>query len=287
MSGIIWPILTFCIIGLFVIIIIYRIISLKRLPAHLRWELAPIPGEKGKGRYGGSYLEEYEWWSKKRHIDRISPILYMAEEILFMKGVLKNNKSLWPLTTALHLGVYLIVALLVFSIVNAILIGTQAPLIVLNVFLIIATVFAFAGYILGIIGSIGLIIKRSIDSNLKPFTTLSRYFNLVFLAAVFVSGLCSLLILPDFSYQLGLFLQKTFTVDISIAVPVSLSLHIIIALLFVLYLPTTDMAHFFAKYFLYEEVRWNDKPINPKMESELNSLLAQQSDWSAEHTQNQ
>jgi nitrate reductase gamma subunit len=286
MSGIIWPIITFCVIGLFIIAILYRIASLKRLPSHLRWELAPIPGEKGKGKYGGSYLEEYEWWDKKRNIDRISPILYMLEEILFMKGVLKNNKSLWPLTTALHLGIYLAAGLLVFSIINAILIGTGVPQNILNVFLIIATVFAFAGYILGIIGSLGLIIKRIVDSNLKPFTTLSRYFNLVFLAAVFISGLCSLLILPDFSYQLGVYLQKTFTLDMSLLVPVSLSVHIIISLLFFLYLPTTDMAHFFTKYFLYEEVRWNDKPVDENMESELNSLLTQQSEWSAEHTKN-
>lgn len=284
MSGIIWPIITFCIIGLFILIIIYRIMTLNRLPSHLRWELAPIPGEKGKGKYGGSYLEEYEWWNEKRNLDRISPVLYMAEEILFMKGVLKNNKSLWPLTTALHLGVYLIVGLLVFSIINAILIGLQVPLNVLNVFLIIATVFAFAGYILGIIGSLGLIIKRIIDPNLQPFTTLSRYFNLVFLAAVFISGLCALLMLPDFSYQLGLFLQKTFTLDNSITVPVSLSVHIILSLLFLLYLPTTDMAHFFAKYFLYEEVRWNDKPLDGNMEKELNNLIGHQGDWTAEHT---
>jgi nitrate reductase gamma subunit len=284
MSGVIWPIITFCVIGLFIIFILYRIVKLKRLPSHLRWELAPIPGEKDKGKYGGSYLEEYEWWDKKRNVDRISPILYMLEEILFMKGVLKNNKTLWPLTTALHLGVYLAVGLLVFSIVNAILIGTGVPQNILNVFLIIATVFAFASYILGIIGSLGLIIKRIVDSNLKPFTTLSRYFNLIFLAAVFISGLCSLLILPDFSYQLGVYLQKTFTLDMALSVPVSLSIHIIISLLFFLYLPTTDMAHFFAKYFLYEEVRWNDKPIDENMELELNSLLKQQSEWSAEHT---
>jgi nitrate reductase gamma subunit len=286
MSGIIWPIITFCVIGIFIIVILYRIAKLKSLPSHLRWELAPIPGEKGKGKYGGSYLEEYEWWEKKRNMDRISPVLYMLEEILFMKGVFKNNKSLWPLTTALHLGVYLAAGLLLFSIINAILIGTGVPQNILNVFLIIATVFAFAAYILGIIGSIGLIIKRIVDSNLKPFTTLSRYFNLVFLAAVFISGFCSLLILPDFSYQLGLYLQKTFTLDMSLLVPVSLSVHIIISLLFFLYLPTTDMAHFFAKYFLYEEVRWNDKPIDKNMELELNSLLTQQSEWSAEHTKN-
>jgi nitrate reductase gamma subunit len=286
MSGIIWPIITFCVIGIFIIVVLYRIAKLKSLPSHLRWELAPIPGEKGKGKYGGSYLEEYEWWEKKRNMDRISPVLYMLEEILFMKGVFKNNKSLWPLTTALHLGVYLAAGLLLFSIINAILIGTGVPQNILNVFLIIATVFAFAAYILGIIGSIGLIIKRIVDSNLKPFTTLSRYFNLVFLAAVFISGFCSLLILPDFSYQLGLYLQKTFTLDMSLLVPVSLSVHIIISLLFFLYLPTTDMAHFFAKYFLYEEVRWNDKPIDKNMELELNSLLTQQSEWSAEHTKN-
>ena len=36
-------------------------------PEHFRWELYPVPHEKGRAEYGGSYLEELDWWPKPRH----------------------------------------------------------------------------------------------------------------------------------------------------------------------------------------------------------------------------
>ena len=112
MSGIVWHIFTFGAIGIFLIVITYRTLAIIRLPVHLRWELAPIPHEKGKGRYGGSYLEEYEWWNKPQHRSRIAPIIYMAKEIFLLRGVWKHNRALWPFTFSLHMGIYLIVGML-------------------------------------------------------------------------------------------------------------------------------------------------------------------------------
>ena len=50
MSGIIWHIFAFGAIAIFLAVAIYRTLAIVRLPIHLRWELAPIPHEKGKGR---------------------------------------------------------------------------------------------------------------------------------------------------------------------------------------------------------------------------------------------
>ena len=47
MSGIVWHIFAFGTIGIFLIVITYRTLAIIRLPVHLRWELAPIPPEKG------------------------------------------------------------------------------------------------------------------------------------------------------------------------------------------------------------------------------------------------
>ena len=102
MSGIVWHILAFGVIGMFLIVIIYRTLAITRLPVHLRWELAPIPHEKGKGRYGGSYLEEYEWWNKPQHRSHIAPIGYMMIEIFLLRGIWRHNRSLWPLSFAFH-----------------------------------------------------------------------------------------------------------------------------------------------------------------------------------------
>jgi len=283
MSGIVWLILVFGVIGIFLIVVTYRTLAIVRLPVHLRWELAPIPHEKGKGRYGGSYLEEYEWWNKPQKRSRIAPIVYMIMEIFLLRGVWRHNRSLWPLSFAFHMGIYLIVVMLFLSVLNAVLIIAKAPLGVLNVFLAIASVFALAGYLLGSLGVIGLILKRAFDSNLRPFNTVTKYFNLVFLGAVFISGVCAWFSSPDFASEMSLFIKSLITLDAGVTLNFSLALHIVISLLFILYLPWTDMIHFIAKYFTYHEIRWDDAPQDEKMTRELRSLLAQPVSWSAAH----
>jgi nitrate reductase gamma subunit len=275
MSGIVWPILVFGVIGIFLIVIIYRTLAIVRLPVHLRWELAPIPHEKGKGRYGGSYLEEYEWWIKPQHRSLMAPIGYMIMEIFLLRGIWRHNRSLWPLSFAFHMGIYLIVVMLFLSVLNAVFIIAKVPLYVLNISLGIASVLAIVGYLLGSLGVF--------DSNLRPFNTITKYFNLVFLGAVFISGACAWFSSPDLASEMSLFIKGLITLDAGVTLNFSLALHIIISLLFILYLPWTDMIHFVAKYFTYHEIRWDDAPQDEKMKRELRSLLAQPVSWSAAH----
>jgi nitrate reductase gamma subunit len=82
---------------------------------------------------------------------------------------------------------------------------------------------------------------------------------------------------------MSLFIKGLITLDASVTLTFSLSLHVVISLLFILYLPWTDMIHFIAKYFTYHEIRWNDAPQDEKMEKELRGLLAQPVSWSAAH----
>jgi len=283
MSGIFWHISVFGVLAVFLIVTIYRAWSLARLPVHLRWELAPIPHEKGKGKYGGSYLEEYEWWKKRRQKSRLAPLRYMAVEILLLRGVWKHNRRLWPLTFAFHGGIYLVFAMLILSILNAIFIITGVPTSVLDVFLVITSVVALAGYLLGGLGAISLILKRTLDADLRSFNSVSKYFNLVFLGAVFISGAYSWFATPDFALAMSRFIQGLVTLDTGLNLAFPLSMHVIMASLFFLYLPWTDMIHFVAKYFTYHEIKWNDAPKDARMEKELKGLLAQPVSWSAEH----
>lgn len=283
MSGIFWHISVFGVLAVFLIVTIYRAWSLARLPVHLRWELAPIPHEKGKGKYGGSYLEEYEWWKKRRQKSFFAPLRYMAVEILLLRGVWKHNRRLWPLTFAFHGGIYLVFAMLLLSILNAIFIITGVPASVLDVFLAITSVVALAGYLLGGLGAISLILKRTLDANLRSFNSVSKYFNLVFLGAVFASGAYSWFATPDFALTMSRFIQGLVTLDTGLNLAFPLSMHVIMASLFFLYLPWTDMIHFVAKYFTYHEIKWNDAPKDARMEKELKGLLAQPVSWSAEH----
>jgi len=158
MSGIVWHILAFGAIGIFLIVATYRTLVIIKLPVHLRWELAPIPHEKGKGRYGGSYLEEYEWWNKPQHRSRIAPIIYMAKEIFLMRGIWGHNRALWPLTFALHMGIYLIVGMLFLSVINAVFIIVELPLSVLDFFQGVSFLFGFGGFLLRGLGAIRFIL---------------------------------------------------------------------------------------------------------------------------------
>ena len=283
MSGIIWLIFAFAAILIFLIVATYRTLAIIRLPVHLRWELAPIPYERGKQRWGGSYLEDYEWWKKPQHKSLIAPLQYMLVEIFLLRAIWRHNRPLWPLSFAFHTGIYLIFFMLLFSIVSAILILAEVPLSVLNVFLIITSVLALVGYLLGGLGAIGLILKRALDSSLRSFNTLSKYFNLVFLGAVFTSGAYAWFSSGDFASEMTSFIKGLLTLDGGMSASFPLSLHIVISLLFLIYLPFTDMIHFIAKYFTYHEIRWDDKPQDERMKRQLRRLLSQPVSWSATH----
>jgi nitrate reductase gamma subunit len=154
---------------------------------------------------------------------------------------------------------------------------------VLNVVQEIASVLALVGYLLGSLGAVGLILKRALDGNLRPFNTVSKYFNLLFLGAVFITGAYSWFNSGDFASEMSFFIKGLVTLDSGVTLTLPLSLHVIVSLLFLLYLPLTNMIHFIAKYFTYHEIRWDDKSKNEKMEKELRGLLSQPVSWSAAH----
>ena len=54
----------------------------KATPLHVRWELYPVPHEGDKAKHGGSYMEEVDWWKKKRHLSHLEDIKGILEEVL-------------------------------------------------------------------------------------------------------------------------------------------------------------------------------------------------------------
>ena len=54
-------------IVVFGIAVLARFVMWSRMPMHLRWELYPVAHEGGgRAKYGGSYLEESDWWTKSQ-----------------------------------------------------------------------------------------------------------------------------------------------------------------------------------------------------------------------------
>jgi nitrate reductase gamma subunit len=254
---------------------IWRVLYIKRMPVHLRWELAPVPHEKGKASYGGSYLEEFEWWTKPREKSLLNEGLYMFQEIVFLKGVWESNRPLWRWSFPFHFGLYLLTGMVVCLILTTLGVTFLGP---------VAQVLGGVGYALGTLGTVGLFAKRMVDPKLSPFASPASFFNLAILAAVFVSGGIAVLA-GDFVPSMTSFIGAFVAGDLAVELGAPVSAHIAFAMLFLIYLPFSYMMHFVAKYFMYHEVRWNDEPIrgNRAMAEEVQALLGQPVSWSAPH----
>jgi len=279
MSGSGWLIFSWGAIAFFLAVTIYRVVTMARLPVHLRWELAPVPHDKGKGTYGGSYLEEYEWWKRKRNTSFFGPLFYMAGEILLLKGVWKHNRSLWPLSMALHGGIYLLTLVLVAHLCLAVLSPAGLPS-VSSVCSQTLSLLSACACILGTAGSGGLILKRIFDPGMRWSNTAAVFLNLILALAVFVSGLLAWSLSPEPVIAANAFVAGLVTISGPANPGLPLSVHVTITLLFVVYLPFTSMLHFAGKYFMYHGVRWNDGPVSERMAEELKRLLSQPVTWS-------
>jgi nitrate reductase gamma subunit len=276
--------IAYALLAIFLVGFVIRSVRLARMPVHLRWELAPVPHEKGRGHYGGSYLEELDWWTKPREKSVLAELRYMVLEIVFLKAVWEHNRGLWWFSFPFHFGLYLIIgatALLVLSVI-----GGAAGLEIVNgpAWTTGSTIVAAGGYGLGTIGAIGLVAKRLIDPHLRDFTSPVALFNLVLLLALCGTGV-GVVATGDYFLTGTEYLRALATADSGFTFAAVATAHVGVALLFLAYLPFTKMMHFVAKYFTYHQVRWNDEPMieGSRMEQEVQRLLAQPVTWAGPH----
>ncbi|MCG6954354.1 MAG: respiratory nitrate reductase subunit gamma [Gemmatimonadetes bacterium] len=285
MSGPILLAVCYGLLAVFVAAFVVRSVRIARLPVHLRWELSPIPKEKTRGRYGGSYLEEYEWWKKPREESLVSELVYMLKEILFLKALWEHNRRLWWFSYPFHVGLYLLVlAAAVFVLGSgAAAVGLTGPEWgILRVWL---PVVAGAGYVLGALGALGLLVSRIADPKLRVVSTPVAMFNLALLLAVFVTGAVAVSTVTGVVGHALTFGKALLTAGPMPAMPGILAWHAALTLVFLAYLPFSQMMHFVAKYFTYHEVRWDDEPMKQggSMEREVQQLLDQPVTWAAPH----
>ncbi len=280
-------IITYLSIFIFLGAVLKRIVAYIKNPIHVRWELYPVPHEGGgRAEYGGSYLEEQEWWNKKREISKLGELKVMIPEMLFLKAVWEHNRPLWYVSFPFHFGLYLIMAFFgtLFISVVAGLAGLggasfMVPIAALTNFL------GPAGFLLAICGAIGLLFKRFTDESLKNYSSPEHYFNLLlFIAAIGAATLTWLFVDPTFA------IPKKYITDLLTFnfVEIKSGLFIVAVLLSVLtiaYIPLTHMSHFFMKYFLYHDIRWGDEPnINtPETDAKIGVVLNYPVSWSASH----
>jgi len=248
-----------------------------RAPEHLRWDLYPVAHEPRRA-YGGSHLEEKDWWTKPRKKSLWGEVSFMLEEILWLKGVRANNKKLWFGSLPFHWGLYLLVVTSAGLLAAAF--GFDFPL-----SSGLLAVLGGAGGLLTAVGALILLAIRSGDARLRPYTTLLDRLNLALLGVL--GGLsAAVAVLPPGMTRVTSAVDRILHLR-SPEVSVLLGAQMAVAGLFIFYLPFTRMVHFFSKYFTYHAVRWDDRPVTEgsRLERRLRGALDFGVAWSADHIQ--
>ena len=285
-----WLLLLFY-LGLLIFIagLIWRIYRYASLPVHLRWELYPVAHEIGKP-YGGSYFEDEGWWRRPRKINLMGESTVFLREIIFFREYFHSNRRFWIIVYPFHLGLFLLLVWVVMLLLGAILTlnGLTVSAIADNPWLqltfYLTLVSGITAFILGVFGTAGLLLKRSIDTDLRNYTAPIDYFNLTGIFLIFLTGLL-FLILEDPSLNVARgFVQGLLTFKPATAGTL-MTANIVLSVLFLAYMPFTRMVHYVAKYYTYHKVRWDDEPNTrgSKLESKINKLLTQTESWSAPH----
>ena len=282
--------------AVFVSAIVFRFVRIARLPMHLRWELYPVAHEKGRASYGGSYLEQSNWWTKPRQSSRVGELKVMIPEILLLSGVWKHNRKHWFRSYPFHFGLYLLAGLVVLLLVGGVASATGVGVaadgsLVWSTLYHVTYIVGFAGLGLGLIGAVALLARRTFEPDYAEYTKIADYFNLVFFVVTLVVALAAHAIAdPDFAGMRHYFVRLvTFdfsSAGVGLTSPAGLSVaEIVLACVLLAYVPLTHMSHFFTKWFTYHDVRWSDEPnlVGGKIEQQVQEVLKYPVSWSAPH----
>lgn len=290
--------LSYLCILVFILAAGYRVYRQLTLPVHVRWEIYPVQHETtDKLAHGGSYMEEVNWWEKKRESSLLNELKYMAPEILLLRGLWKENRTLWRVSFPFHFGLYLMIATFFLLLLHAFLtlwgilaFAADSAIRTLLDGLIVFT--GWIGLILGIIGSLGTFYRRLADPELRDYSSFADYFNILFIFLFFLSAFVACLLGDPFlegakAYTFGLLTGGRSLNSYVPGQSVSGGAAIVLASLLVAYVPLTHMSHMFMKYFLYHNVKWDDAPNlrGGPIEAAILKNLELKPTWKAKHVE--
>jgi nitrate reductase gamma subunit len=277
----------------FVAAIAIRVIRYLRTPLHLRWELYPVAHEKGRAHYGGSRLEELEWWTKPGERSLLGELKVMLPEILVLRTLWENNRSLWLRSFPFHFGLYLLAGFIGLLLVGAltqlagVIVGPDTASAVGSTIHVLTVTFGVAGLGLAIVGSAGLLHRRLTDEDLRDFTTAADVFNLVFFLFVLLVAATAWLTTDRSFVALRDYAQNLITFHFAPVGSRLVMAETLLGSLLIAYIPLTHMSHFFMKYFLYHHIRWDDEANggSERIERATQKALDFPIRWSAAHIQ--
>ena len=215
----------------------------------------------------------------------------MVPEILFLVALREHNKKLWTRSFPFHFGLYLVGGTTALMLVGGLVVGYLPEAVAAPVAKFMSLVVPFlggAGLILGIIGAIGLFMRRR-GRELRDYTAPADLFNLVFFMAAFGAALVTFLAYDRTFSMVTTFITNLVTFNLAPVgagtAGVMLTLSVVLLALLTAYIPTTHMSHFIGKYFAYHSIRWSDEPnlAGGNQEGTIHELLSRPVTWSAPH----
>lgn len=215
---------------------------------HARLDLYPVPKEgAGRAAYGGSYMEEPEWWTKPRKINRVSETVDIIKEMLFIKKLFVHQRSLWWASYSMHLGIYVMLGWSVLLLVSV----AWHP----AWYVAVVSIVGIVGFALATIGCALLLVRRVFDRVLAKYTTPLEYFNIVLLLVVLLTGAYSwLFVASPFTVA-----AQVFTLSATDLPPIVLVHFVLLGIMF-LYIPLSKMSHYVGKFFCFHKVLWDNDP---------------------------
>jgi nitrate reductase gamma subunit len=265
-------------VGIFLAGCAWRAWRYASAPTHLRWDLYPVAHEPASRRaYGGSTFEQPEYWThtQERHV--VGSWTTMFEEIFALRGVWRHNRRIFSGSLPFHWGLYVLIA--TTGVIALAAVG-MCP----GWLLAIGPFAGVAGGLLLCVGALRLFGLRATDRGLRHYTTPLDHANLLTFAALGALSAAAVAT-PDGLEPVVRAVAALVRFRAAPDAPGVVVAQIALASLVLLYLPFTRMVHFFAKYFLYHDVRWDDRLVEAgsPMERRLRRALEFGVTWTAPH----
>jgi nitrate reductase gamma subunit len=289
--GILLAVITYFAYTFIIVMYTVKIVKFLKCPLHVRWDLYPVLTEENY-RYGGSYFENREWWTKTRTKASFRGFIHLLKDNFYLGAYFLRNRSYWLALYPWHLGFILIISFHIFCFLGAAttLLGfdisrtSTSPGGILVYYVILVT--GIASFILGAIGSVGLLIKRSTSDELKFYASPLNFFNYVFFLIVFLSGLFSWYFSDSTFSEYREFWRDLITVRAP-HIHWPTAVHILLFSLFLIYLPYTRSMHYISRFLAAFFIRWDDEPnlAGSAIEGKIRKQLEGTVSWSASHIQ--
>ncbi len=241
-----------------------RALLLLRLPPHSRWELYPVPKEKGRAVYGGSYYEETFWWRRPHLVSLWSELRETLREMLFIKRLYDHRKPLWWFSYSFHLGLYCLTAFTALLVADAaaalwgcpVTIGPGLP----GILYYLTAFLGGAGMALGLVGTCGLLGRRLFLPSLRLYSGPREYLPLLLFLGAYVTGLIAQFEGP---FATGVATMKAMIRLEPVAADGPAATHLVLLGLLLIYIPFSKLSHYVAKFFSFHRIQWDNEPYLP------------------------